>query len=190
MLHRSLEPIVYRIDENDLIYWLSPNWLDFATLNFAGDSCHPKNIIGKPLNTFIKCEKTIYLYDLILNHVRNNNKTVSFPFRCDAPELRRGLSFKIIPLANNHVEFRSTLEWTEFRPQVTLLHHSDCRIDDVLSICSICKKVEVEESWEEVEVAMNHFKLGEAKKLPSLSHGYCPECFDTVMNSINHSMAA
>ena len=182
MSFSSIEPICYRIDENNLISWLSDNWLEFAAMNDAGESCAPTNILGKPLIEFIEDESTAALYDTIIKHVRKKDQTINFPFRCDAPEIRRFLQFEVVPLPNGYIEFRSYLKKEEHRLSVPLLLPLIDRSSEMLSICSVCNKAEVDDQWYEIEEAINMLNLGEVSKPPALTHGYCQDCFEEVMS--------
>ena len=178
------QPISYRIDENNTIYWLSENWLHFASLNHADERCLPENVIGKPIQSFIENENTACLYTTIIEQVRQRGQGAIFPFRCDAPDIRRFLEFRIIPLENSHVEFQSEILWSESRETIHLLRPDIERSDETLVICSMCKKAEVEKQWLELEIAIEKLQLVETNSPPTLSHGYCPECLKIIMSSI------
>lgn len=54
------------------------------------------------------------------------------------------------------------------------------RKEDLYSVCSVCKKVDIggdSESWEHIH-PIAYETLG---NLGELSHGYCPDCFSKVM---------
>lgn len=187
MHFRFLEPISYRIDKNNHICWVSDNWLEFAAQNDAEESCAPANILGRPLIEFIDDMSTAALYDTIIKHVRNSRRSISFPFRCDAPEVRRFLQFEVVPLSNGLIEFRSSLRWEEHRLEIPLLRPLIDRSDETILICSVCNKGKVKDQWYEIEVAIDMLKLEEMSKLPMLTHGYCQECFDEVMGLIKDS---
>ncbi len=183
----STGPIIYRIDESNTIYWLSSNWMDFANLNGATESCLPENVIDKKLEAFIEGEQTISLYSTILDHVRSNNKSISFPFRCDAPEYRRFLELEIVPLQNQHVEFRSILRWSEHRKSISLLRQDIDRSNEMLVICSICKRAQQDTQWKEIEEVVRELHLGEPRKAPTLTHSYCDKCLSVVKQSLKRS---
>jgi hypothetical protein len=180
------EETIYRIDENNIVYFLSKNWLHFANANDASERCIPKNIIGQRLDSFIADEQTRDLYTIIVQHVRSIKQPAKFQYRCDAPDWRRLFELQITPLTNNNLEFRNRLLWSEHRRSVQLLRPSQNRSDEVLVICSICNKLELEGRWEEVEVVVNALALLETGILmPTISHAYCPQCFDTVIDSVH-----
>jgi len=180
---KSREPMskcIYVTDKLDRIISVSDNWLQFAQENQAGETCHPDNIINKPIWDFIYGIETKQFYEIILKTVRTKNKTVTLPFRCDAPEKRRYLELIISPIQQDNIQFASTIIYEELRDAVKIMELGIPRSDKLIRMCSMCKKVELSEStWVEVECAVVSLKLFEKKKLPQISHGLCTECFNS-----------
>lgn len=176
---------VYAIDHMDRIISLSSNWLSFAVLNSAEESCHPDRIINKPIWTFIDGKETAHLYEICIANVRLHKKTIVFPFRCDAPDLRRYLELEISSLPRNHIEFSSRIIREEPRDDLKLLQCDSPRSTDFITICSMCKKIKVFENvWIETEEAIATKRLFEMEVLPQITHGLCPNCFRTSMDEI------
>lgn len=185
----SMEPLdsmgecIYIIDKLDRIISVSDNWLLFAQNNQAGESCHPDNIVNKSIWDFIDGFETKKFFEIILKKIRAENKDVKLPFRCDAPEKRRYLELIITPIKQKSIQFTSNIIYEEMRDNVEMLELGIPRSNEFIKMCSMCKKVELQEdTWVEVESAVVSLKLFEKNKLPQISHGLCTECFKLGMS--------
>lgn len=171
---------IYSIDKNDLLISVSDNWLLFAAENQAVESCHPDRIIYRPIWDFISGIETQHLFEVILKKVRTADKPVALPFRCDSPDKRRYLELIITPVQQEGIVFTSHIIHEETRDKVGLLATGIPRSDDIITMCSMCKKVVLSGNvWVEVEEAVVTLKLFEQLELPQISHGLCPACFES-----------
>ena len=172
----------YIIDDKDFIQFVDNQpWDKFYKNNNKNnnESCISSSIEDHSLWTFIEDFETRHLYENLIERVRINNRQISIPFRCDSPTQRRFLKLSIIPLENSFIKFISKIEKIEERESIELLNYDREHSDELLRVCSMCKKIEVKENlWEEVEVAIKDLKLFNQKKLPMLTHGLCPFCSD------------
>lgn len=176
---------IYTVDKTDRIVSVSDNWLLFAQQNQAAESCHPDMIINRPIWDFISGMETQHIFEVALGKVRTIDKSVVFPFRCDSPDKRRYLELIITPAHQKSIEFTSYIIREESRDTVELLQTGIPRSNDIINMCSMCKKVELSKGhWEEIEVALAALKLFEHLKLPQISHGLCAECFALGMAEI------
>lgn len=184
-LRETENDYIYVIDEADRIVSVSDNWLLFAQENEATASCHPDSIMNKPIWDYIFGMETQHLFEVTLEKVRTTDKSVVLPFRCDAPDRRRYLELLITPLHQKCIKFTSYIIREESRDTVVLLEAGIPRSNDIINMCSMCKKVELSKgNWVEVEVALTTLKLFEQLKLPQISHGLCVECFALGMAEI------
>jgi len=175
----------YTIDENDIIVDVSDNWGLFAEMNFGGSKCFPVNIIGSSLWDHIHDKETKHLYNIILQKIREHNHQVFLPFRCDSPEKRRFLKLSIIPIAEGSVIFNSQIIKEDLREPVDLLRYDIERSNDLIRICSMCKKIAVSDiEWEEVEIAVRKMKIFEMGIVPQLTHGICHSCYQVALAEI------
>ncbi len=126
-----------------------------------------------------------HIYTLLMNRVRETGRSVNFSFRCDAPDLRRFMQMEIGALSNGGLAFVSRTVREETRKSIALLDSESPRSDELLGICSWCKKVRLDEAdeWVEVEDAIKHLNLFESTLLPQLSHGVCPECYESALKA-------
>jgi len=180
----------YTIDSQDNIIYINPQeWDEFYNNNSNSSACFAKEIIKDSLWNYIKDFETMHLYENIINNVRTYNREVTFPFRCDSPTQRRFLTLTLKPLENNCIEFISRIEKIEERDYVRVFDNNRESSEEMLIVCSMCKKIKLEEYlWEEVETAVSLLKLFEKQKLPMLSHGLCPFCKKLYMEEVEDFM--
>lgn len=172
------EEYKYVIDEDDnIIYVNGKKWDEFYKDNSSSHNCLSSNIMKQSLFSFIDDFETRHLYEDILKTVREYKKEISFPFRCDSSKQRRFLKLIVKPYGNNHIEFVSKIIKVEDRDYVSLLDFKTQRTQEFLKICSMCKKIKVDDNiWEEVETAIKVLGLFQRDILPKLNHGLCPFC--------------
>ena len=81
------------------------------------------------------------------------------------------------PRPNRGLEVTSVLLGAEDRDYVSLLDARVDRSEELLFICSWCKRIELpDDGWTEVEPGVRKLDLFGATALPQLSHSICPEC--------------
>jgi hypothetical protein len=120
----------------------------------------------------------------LLQRARDSLSTVRFKFRCDAPAERRLLEMEIIPRADGSIEFQTNLITTQPRDEVSLLDRRSGRSDLLLKICGWCMRVQVNDSWLTIEDAITELRLFEAPRLPNVTHGMCPECYEGMLATL------
>ena len=180
------ETYSHKVDKKGIIVSVSDNWQSFAEENLGASTCLPENVIGTHLLDHIHDPETKHLYELILQKVRKYRHKAIFSFRCDAPDKRRFLKLSVIPLKDDAIEFKSQIVRTELREFVELMRSDIERSEDLLRICSMCKKISLSETqWEEVEVVIQKMRLFEMEVLPQLTHGLCKTCFNKAMEELD-----
>ncbi|HBC85449.1 MAG TPA: hypothetical protein DCZ94_00695 [Lentisphaeria bacterium] len=186
-MKKQYETYIYKIDNNDIIYMVSDNWQKFADENNGLDNTSSRNVIGRPLWDFVSGPETTHLYQTVLKAVRDRKRKVKLLFRCDSPGTRRYLQLIVFPIENNCIEFWSQIIKTESRGSVDLLRNGIERSNDMIKMCSMCKKIEIQENvWEEIEPAINRLKLLEMEHPPKISHGLCTCCFNAIMHKVEN----
>ncbi len=174
------ELCTYAIDSEDRICFLSPEWMAFAFHN-GGSKLTPGVVLGRSLWDFVAGAKTRHLYELLLARVRTSKKSVTVPFRCDAPSLRRSMELTLTPTNSGGVEFRSQLVHEEHRKPVVVPAAPKSRTGDFLRICSWCKRVVLDHgTWVEIEEALARTQLFLREDLPEFTHTICPRCEDMI----------
>lgn len=183
----SSKTCIYRIDGNDRLVAVSGNWLDFARGNDAAQSCHPDMVLGRRIWEFIDGPETSHLYEIILTRIRKNGTPIRVPFRCDSPDKRRYLEMEIVPGEEGSIEFYSRIVREEPRDTVELLNPALPRSDEIVKLCSTCRKMELDNHrWVEVEAGIAELRLFDGPTLPQISHGLCKECYDSWMSSLSY----
>lgn len=181
----AVRQYVYRIDEADKITHVDADWVAFARENGV-PQLTASAVVGRPLMDFIADRETRHLYELLLQRVRRTQRTVSIPFRCDSPELRRFMELRMRPLDGGDVEIAGVLLREESRPRVALLVDSVRRPENAVTICGWCKHIRVSDQWLEVEDGVVRLGLFDSERLPPLTHGICPHCQAMVLEKIEN----
>jgi len=182
------ESFIYRIDSTDTIVSISDNWSAFANANAWRGSVGPEGVVGRTLWDFIEDIDTRQLYRDLFGRIRGGMASRPIPFRCDSADERRHLELMIKALPNEQLEISSTICETESRSPVSLLDVDTPRSSEFITVCSMCKKVKVSPSeWNEIEEGLALLRIFEAGKMPQLSHGVCPSCFQVAMKKLDDS---
>ncbi len=171
--------IVYRINGQDRIVFVNEEWDRFAQAN-DGETVLAARVLQRPLWDFISDVTTQEIYRQILQRVRSG-RPVRFTFRCDAPQFRRTLRMDIYPGEGNTVEFRTHTLSEEHRQSVRF-EVTRCGSGDLLRMCSWCKKVYTEGSWEEIEVAIERLQIFRRPCPPLITHGICESCYRNMVD--------
>ena len=174
----SEEPSIttYRIDADDVIRDVDAEWLEFAELNDTPDLSRER-VVGRSLWDFIAGAEVEHLFRMIFERCRERSSGARVPFRCDSPTRIRRMILAVEPRPNRGLEVTSVLLGAEDRDYVSLLDASVHRSEELLFICSWCKRIELpDDGWTEVEPGVRKLDLFGATALPQLSHSICPEC--------------
>jgi hypothetical protein len=173
---RTPSALVYRIDANDHIVFLSPEWAEEAPVHESPD-LKPDRLIGRTLWDSLADPAVQGLYRAIVARVRTGRR-LQFFYRCDTPDRRRLYRMEIRLVDIREVEFMSTLDSEQVRPPVALLDHHHARDQNhTLAMCSWCQRVALPvDYWVAIEEAAAIGGFMEANPLPRLVPGVCPQC--------------
>ena len=178
---------IYRIDKSDNLSYLSDNWSEFALANDAFAMSVPHLILGKSLWSFIADHDTRYIYTLVLTEVRKTLEPAVISINCDSPELKRVFQITITPMDDGAVEFSSTVVEIRQREYIKILDASVIRSEDIVKICSFCKKIAVSDGkWVETAEAIRVLNFFGNITMPQLSHGVCPDCFASITAEMDY----
>mgnify|MGYP005860220723 CR=1 FL=1 len=172
------QDIIYRIDGRDVLIFVNEEWDRFAEAN-DGEGAKSAHVLGRPLWDFISDMTTQEIYRQIMQRVRNGH-LVSFTFRCDSPRSRRVLRMDIYRGEGEDVEFHTHTLAEEQREPVQL-KPAQGEVTELLRVCSWCKRVHVEDSWEEIEAALERLRLFQMPRPPLITHGICEECYQRML---------
>jgi len=165
----------YKINSDNKIINVTSSFNEFATANDT-ESLSKDNAVGKDLFSYITGKETRHLYEVLMQNVRRSGKRATIPFRCDSPSLRRFMELHVIPERDGSLQFEGVLVREEERPVVPLLDPESDRSEEIISMCSWCKRIQIESHWHDVESALITHRFFEATQLPMISHGVCEDC--------------
>jgi hypothetical protein len=171
---------VHRIDGDGCIGFVNDAWLAFAAEN--GWRISDRQVLGSPLMAYIGDPETRHIYKLLIDRARQQGRKARFNYRCDSPEYRRFMEMLIDHnRVLDQVEFHSRVLRLERREPVNLIDPThEQRSDEILTMCSWCKAVLVDQAWIEVELAVERLGILADQALPQISHGICPGCRDRI----------
>ena len=177
-------PLEYRVDAEDRLCGFSPGWDRFAVENGAPHLLTTK-LLGLSLWDFVSGVETRQVYREIMSVARTAGNAGPFLFRCDSPTLGRILQMEIVMEGARGLVFRTRLIETSRHPRQALLDPQAPRSDRLVTICSACKKLQMDDrQWLELGQAINRLELFLGAPLPQLSHGFCPRCHALWMNAL------
>ena len=183
-------PYVYRIDASNTITYVSTNWPHFAHQNGAS-SLTESAVVGQPLLQNIAGRETRLIYRDLIEEVRTG-RTLTVPFRCDAPGFRRAMQLRMRPLDGGGVEFESQVLRVDSRDPglFMVLDPSAPRGGALIVMCSWCKRVQDPQGeWLDLERAVQVGQLLCTPDPPGISHGICASCCATVKIALEDSLA-
>lgn len=176
--------IEYDLLCDDTISAIRGDWDAFASANGSPDLTVDA-VLGRSLWAFVEGDDVRALYRMLVEHVRATGKPKDFQFHCDDNIHVRLFRLMISSGEEGNVTFSSTLLEQRKRPSVPLFDHSVSRGDELLTVCSVCKKVNCDDTWLPVEEAIAYLNLYQEPVLPDLSHGLCPDCFRKLQSTMN-----
>lgn len=176
--------IEYEIDADDSFVSIGGDWDEFAEKNGA-PGLTADCLLGKSLWAYVSGADVASLYRVLVGRVRESKRAVNFDFRCDSPDKRRWFHLIVTPLPDDCLRFYSIPLKEEERPPVSLFEDAAPRNDELLTVCSVCKKVNFADAWIEVEDAVKRLHLLENEPLPQISHGLCCECYTRLLEGLD-----
>jgi hypothetical protein len=174
--------LTYRIDESDWLVAVNDEWKRFAIANDAPELAD--GVLNRPIWAFIVDPTTANVYHQLLLRVRAG-RTITFPFRCDAPSIRRWMKMRMSALPNDGILFESTVVDTQPSDGGNVWDRRAPRGTDLVTTCSWCKRLKVEDRWEEVDEAVGSLAIFLRDPLPMTTHGMCPPCHASIMESLD-----
>ena len=118
----AMDEVAYAVDASGTIRQVGhTRWREFAAAGGAPSLADPARVIGRSLFAFILGEEVresyLRIHDLILSGRRAR---IAFPFRCDAPDLRRDMWMTVTPIRSGGepvgILYRSAVRSSEPRP--------------------------------------------------------------------------
>jgi hypothetical protein len=168
---------VYRIDAKDRISFVNDEWIAFGVENGLS-GLTAERVIGKSLWDFVADLSVRHLYKGLFDKVRAKKSSPKIPYRCDSPDCRRTLRMEVSASQDGEIQLASRILQQKPRPAISILKQSAVRSDELLAICSVCKKLRLRENrWYEIEDAVGILGMYNAGPYPQLTHTICDGCF-------------
>jgi hypothetical protein len=181
-----MEPDVveYAIDANDVITGVNEAWRAFALENSGEELID--GVVGTWLWKHLAGWQVKSLFKILLERVREDQRTVTIPFRCDAPEKRREMMLEVTPAPDWGLRFSSWVEREVGRPALHFLEAGrESDPDHHLTMCAWCKRIDLgREDWAELEDAIGKLELFNSTPLPRVTHGVCRDCKAIVLRDL------
>jgi hypothetical protein len=119
---------------------------------------------------------------MLLRRVRGEVGSVTLPFRCDGPGVRREMDIRIVAhAAGRLVLFSARLRSEQEREFQPLLSVDSPRSEELLVMCGWCDRFRVDGKWVEIEEAAQRLDLFKRAEMPTISHDICPECSEMLI---------
>lgn len=162
--------VVYWLDKTDRIVNVNKAWDDFALAN-NGQSVTRDHVLGRNLRNFLTGDTTQMFMDLVLQKARSSSETITYPYRCDSPGLKRFMEMNVVPMGNDLLMLIHTcLREETMKPQL-FIRPSQRNVR--VKRCSICNKINRGSYWEEAWEGFH--RLVERVWLEVL-YDVCPTC--------------
>ena len=180
----------YELDREDRITAVSPAWDEFAFENDT-PSATAEHVIGRDIYSCVDGSPTRSLLQLIFDRIRSSGRAVELPFRCDAPEVRRFMTFTGEPTRDGGLLVRTRLLAEAERASLRFVGGESTGGRGPIRQCSWCNRFAVRPGhWVEAETAAEQLGLFLDGTVPVISHGLCPGCRTGVMGELSASDAA
>ncbi len=180
----AVKSFTYSIDGQDRLVKANSEWDAFALENYAPQLTFER-IRYASIWDFIYDTETRHIYRLVLDKVRDSAVSVRFPLRCDSPESRRFMEMEILPLDAMGVRLNTSIIREEKRGPVRLLDAFAERGEKLISMCSWCKCVILEDgNCIDMEKAARRSDIFN-EPLPLLNHGTCAACSKRWLDKIS-----
>jgi len=168
--------VVYRINAADIIEDVNDAWARFAIENDA--PLLATEVIGRSIWDYIAGPEVRHVYASVFERVRKQHCQLSFPFRCDSPELYRAMRLSISPMSEGRIELCSVLETIRTQPRTLdiLQRKAGSSPSSVVQMCSWCKAIALGAEWKSIEQAMEELSLFTQESMPGVVHALCDSC--------------
>jgi hypothetical protein len=174
----------YELDADDCIVDMDRPWLAFARANGAAELTRDA-VLGINVFRYTTGIATCDLYRELFQALRKSLHSITIPFRCDSPDVRRFMELRLVATPHGHLQLIGRLLRREPRPYVPLLDPHVKHDGTWLLICSICRRIETADgNWKEIEDALPDPYGLPRQGLPRLSHGVCPNCAELFKRAV------
>lgn len=177
--------VEYTLARDGIILSVGGRWDAFAKENDAVELADG-GVIGTSIWQWVTGEETKHLLSSIFRHVRSTQASATIPYRCDAPDVRRYLSFQALPEEDGRIRLVHRILREEPRlARETVLERRKERSEALLTMCSWCCKIKTASSWTELQDAVAQLSLLSTERPPRITHGICVSCEERVFRQLD-----
>ena len=166
---------LYRIDARDRIEHVNADWLRFAEDNDAPELCLP-DVIGSVIWDHVTGMATQSLYRELFQRMRLGRLEVAIPFNCDSPTVVREMTLTLRSLSGGVIELEGRLNRVQSRERVNILERRTMRGTEAVAICSLCRKISLDDGWMTIEEAIGRRRWFTVSESPQLEGSLCSVC--------------
>lgn len=185
MLLDALEGVCYICAfDGEILAVGREHWTEFAASNAGPEVATVSKMIGTNIFSQVSGAEVIASYQSCFDAIRTGRtKSVSFTYRCDAPDIRRDMRMSLSGVYVDDVPgavlFQSLIVDERERPAMSLFDPANlCATEaglPIVTLCSYCHDVKLEGAWVTAE---QYYAQGGAARV-RVSHGICPACHRT-----------
>ena len=137
----------------------------------------------KPIFAFMSDNAACALYGLLYRQMRSIGGTLVVPLFHETSKLRRHIDLTMTVLPSGAILHRWVTTQTE--PQYgTRPMAAPATATTHLTACSWCNSIKQGDHWLPIDQLACHGRLFQHPKLPEVTHGMCPTCYNTLLTSI------
>lgn len=173
----------YQVDAKDNIISIDGAWSAFAREN-GGQSLLNNPPLGRSIWDFINGLSTRNIYFILMKRVRENGRSVHFPFRCDSPDKLRYMEMTIRPGQSGSLWFETAIA-KEIPIEQNQAPKNDAHgTRELINMCAWCDRVQVGSEWLPLEVGIWSLALFDTPEAPPITHDICPDCYEELHQSL------
>ena len=139
------------------------------------------HIIGRNLFEFIKGIEIHHLYQALMNKVLRTGVSITFPYRCDGPHVRREMIMSL-SLENETVRYESIL--LRETPRERQIPAGTNSATTLVAICSFCQRYRfplTSTIWKDLDYLLLEAELPDKF---DFSHGLCRACYQRFADDL------
>jgi len=175
MTNEAQHRYLYRIDGNDRIIFVSPEWLRFAQENDAPELTGDE-VLGRPIWQFIAGRDSREFYETVFRNLRLRGAEITIPFRCDSPSVVRQMDLTMRLRPEDSIECEGVLLQAKPREPITILLRWVVRTEESIPICTFCRRLSIYGQWLELHEAVSFGNITNTAPVPRLQETVCPQC--------------
>lgn len=153
----------YRVDAQNVLREVSPDWDDYA-VEARASGASEYTVLNRPLWGFVADIDTQAFLNALFFHVRQTDAAIALRYRCDGPNIRRWFQMRIEPTRGQGIFVSHELQKSEAGSSVVKIPPLD-----VTCQCTQCLRYHANQQWIEGT-------LSDPGPDTLIARRVCPEC--------------